>query len=76
MMIAHSAGTEATAQTCCGRNCDSIPNMQADEQEATTGITTPSKSATENRRPVGKSGSWGEFGRNLLRSPAAVVVWR
>ena len=63
MMIAHSAGTEATAQTCCGRNCDSIPNMQADEQEATTGIPTPKMRGKQRARlkrwdfPVGKSGA-------------------
>jgi len=53
-MIYHSAGTEATAQISCGRISDSIANMQADAQEATTGIPTPNHAMerTTDRRAL------------------------
>ena len=61
-MIHHSASAEATAQTCCGRNRVSIPDRQADEQEATTGITTPSKALQRTAAPFGSRA----LGMNLV----------
>jgi len=35
---------------------------------------TEQRSAAENRRPVGQSGSWNEFGRNPVAASGGTVV--